>query len=148
MIWCCVARFRQAERYRSRQRSQARRSAGRGRQHVVQPVVGVPVGGFDASSPDDLPCLVAGAALGNVAVDRIADAPLELEPRRIAVELKEVRQRRLRSRFVSASQIAWTWARTRSSFVRSSRGGRTWPATICAGRRKKYWSCGLPGRSS
>ena len=31
---------------------------------------------------------------------------------------------------VSASQIAWTWARTRSSLARSSRGGATAPATI------------------
>ncbi len=30
------------------------------------------------------------------------------------------------------------------SFVRSSRGGLTWPETISVGRRKKYWSCEFP----
>ena len=38
-------------------------------------------------------------------------------------------------------------ARTRSSLPRSSRGGLTAPATIGSGRRKKYWSCGLPARA-
>ncbi len=38
-----------------------------------------------------------------------------------------------RDRPVSASQTAWTWARTRSSLARSSRGGVTAPATICSG---------------
>ena len=62
---------------------------------------------------------------------------------------RRARRTRLRPRLMpaSASQMACTWLRTRSSLARSRRGGWTLPDTIRVGRRKKYWSWALTGRA-
>ena len=48
---------------------------------------------------------------------------------------------------VSASQIAWTWARTRSSLARSSCGGATCPETIRSGPAEEVLVVAVPARA-
>ena len=147
MILFCTSRCLSAERYRSRQRVQARSNSSSTCSSVRS-----------SQSVEYQPaCSSSGCKLAKISSRRALALALALcEPMEAFTEGRISRvgfspsmsRRSLRDEPnawpVSANQTAWTWARTRSSLARSMRGGVTAPDTICCGRLKKYWSWGLP----
>lgn len=77
-----------------------------------------------------------GTAAGSVVGELVQQVGQDVECRVVTRDIEDLPIRECRDAPVSASQTAWTWERSRSSLVRSRRGGSTLPATIRSERRK------------
>ena len=152
MIAVCATTVASAERYRPRQRSHAASScaaAGRGRDRATP-------SRHQSTSCSSAPIVASTCSARAFArrSGRSLSVWMRTDSRSTSVgwsplDVEDVGQRVCRgSRPVSPSQIAWTWARTRSSLARSICGGATCPETIRCGPAEEVLVVAVPARAN